>query len=94
MPGKSKTADTAATLSDDAIRQRAYYLWEADGRPEGSGEHYWSLAHHEAINGNDNAEPKRAKTAKAAKAAKAKDAKAKPAKASAPRPPAAARKAR
>ncbi len=48
MPGKSKPADTAAIVSDDAIRQRAYYLWEADGRPEGRGEHYWHLAHEEA----------------------------------------------
>lgn len=48
MPGKSKPADTAAIVSDDAIRQRAYYLWEADGRPDGRGDHYWHLAHEEA----------------------------------------------
>ena len=48
MPGKSKPADTAAIVSDDAIRQRAYYLWEADGRPDGRGDHYWQLAHEEA----------------------------------------------
>lgn len=48
MPGKSKPADTATIVSDDAIRQRAYYMWEADGRPEGRGEHYWHLAHEEA----------------------------------------------
>lgn len=34
--------------SEDAIRQRAYYLWEAAGRPDGTGEHYWTLAHQEA----------------------------------------------
>lgn len=48
MPGKSKTSETAAPVSDDAIRQRAYYMWEQDGRPEGRGEHYWHLAHEEA----------------------------------------------
>jgi hypothetical protein len=48
MPGKSRPADTAAIVSDDAIRQRAYYLWEADGRPDGRGDHYWHLAHEEA----------------------------------------------
>ena len=47
MPGKSKAPDFAR-LSDDALRQRAYYLWEADGRPEGRGDHYWQLAHDEA----------------------------------------------
>ena len=48
MPGKSKAPDTAAHLSDDALQQRAYYLWEADGRPEGRGDHYWKLAHEQA----------------------------------------------
>ena len=48
MPLKSRPADSAAILGDDALRQRAYYLWEADGRPEGRGDHYWHLAHAEA----------------------------------------------
>ena len=48
MSGKTKAAETAANLSDDAIRQRAYFLWEKDGRPEGRDEHYWHLAHDEA----------------------------------------------
>ena len=48
MPGKSKAPDSAAHLSDDALQQRAYYLWEADGRPDGRGDHYWQLAHEEA----------------------------------------------
>ena len=46
MAGKSK-ADMQQ-VGEDAIRQRAYYLWEADGRPEGRGDHYWHLAHDEA----------------------------------------------
>jgi len=48
MPAKSKPADPAAMVSEDAIRQRAYYMWEADGRPEGQHDHYWSRAHTEA----------------------------------------------
>ena len=48
MPDKSDAPDTAAHLTDDALRQRAYQLWEADGRPEGRGDHYWHLAHDEA----------------------------------------------
>lgn len=35
-------------VNDDAIRQRAYYMWEADGRPDGKHDHYWRLAHQEA----------------------------------------------
>jgi hypothetical protein len=48
MPGKSKQTDTVPQLTDDAIRQRAYFLWEKDGRPEGRDQHYWHLAHDEA----------------------------------------------
>ena len=44
----SKTAANA-TVSDDEVRQRAYLLWEADGRPEGNGEQYWHQARHEAM---------------------------------------------
>lgn len=47
MP-KSNTADTTSGPTDDALRQRAYYLWEADGRPDGQSDHYWHLAHAEA----------------------------------------------
>lgn len=48
MPAKPKSTDAAAMVSEDAIRQRAYYMWEADGRPDGQHDHYWSRAHHEA----------------------------------------------
>ena len=44
----SKSVDTGAHISEEAIRQRAYYLWDADGRPEGRGDHYWHLACAEA----------------------------------------------
>lgn len=35
-------------VGEDAIRQRAYFMWEADGRPDGNHDHYWSRAHQEA----------------------------------------------
>ncbi len=46
MPSKTKTA--AASPSEQAIRDRAYFLWEAAGRPEGTGDHFWHLAQAEA----------------------------------------------
>jgi hypothetical protein len=30
--------------TEDLIRERAYLLWEAAGRPEGSGEEFWFAA--------------------------------------------------
>jgi hypothetical protein len=68
MPGKSKQTDTAAHLTDDAIRQRAYFLWEKDGRPEGRDEHYWRLAHDEAHSAHQAmVEDMASRTAKATK---------------------------
>ena len=42
MPTRSKS--TSVPPNEDAIRQRAYLLWEADGRPDGMAEHYWLKA--------------------------------------------------
>lgn len=62
-------------VNEDAIRQRAYYLWEADGRPEGKHDHYWAQAHHEATKafveatGNGVAKATKGKTANAVPAA-------------------------
>lgn len=89
MPGKSRPADTAAIVSDDAIRQRAYFMWEADGRPEGRGDHYWHLAQEEATRAAPEVPPPvkagkskpKVKVAEKAKPAK----KAKPVEAKAPR---------
>lgn len=77
VPNKSKPADSdsAALVSEDAIRQRAYFLWEADGRPDGAHDHYWTRAHAEATaafiatTGNGVAKATKGKTANAAPAA-------------------------
>jgi hypothetical protein len=36
-------SDAAAEL-EGRIRERAYFLWEADGRPEGRAEEFWARA--------------------------------------------------
>ncbi len=99
VPAKSKP-DAAALVTEDAIRDRAYFLWEADGRPDGAHDHYWSCAHAEATaafieaTSNGVAKATKGKTAnaappavKATKATKEKvKAKAKPAKVEAAKP--------
>jgi hypothetical protein len=34
---------------EQAIRERAYHLWLADGQPEGKAETYWLNAQHEIL---------------------------------------------
>jgi hypothetical protein len=34
---------------EHAIRERAYHLWLADGRPEGNADVYWSSAQREIL---------------------------------------------
>jgi hypothetical protein len=34
---------------EEAIRERAYQLWVADGRPDGSSDAYWENAQHEML---------------------------------------------
>lgn len=81
MPSKATPA-----VTDDAIRTRAYLMWEADGQPHGRDDHYWGLAHAELS--APVAEPKRA--AATAKAPEKKSAvKAKPAAKAAAKKPAA-----
>jgi hypothetical protein len=36
--------DDSDETEQQRIRQRAYHLWEADGRPEGRAEEYWERA--------------------------------------------------
>ena len=56
---QGKTTSTT-DIHEDAVRVRAYHLWEADGRPDGRAEHYWQLAAAQA-----KTEPKKSKTASA-----------------------------
>lgn len=62
MPKKSKSI-SPDTDAEEAIRNRAYLMWEADGRPEGRAEHYWHLAQSEAAVAPEK--PKRKSPAKA-----------------------------
>jgi hypothetical protein len=34
---------------EEAIRERAYHLWIADGQPEGKADIYWVNAQHEIL---------------------------------------------
>jgi hypothetical protein len=34
---------------DERVRLRAYYLWEAEGRPLGRNDEFWDRAHREII---------------------------------------------
>lgn len=65
----AKTAKPS--VDENAVRDRAYLMWEADGRPDGRSEHYWGLAYAEAT------APKRKRAAASGKAAGAKAAGAK-----------------
>jgi hypothetical protein len=67
---------------DEAIRERAYHLWIADGQPEGQADVHWLNAQREVLRlsvgnaGSETAasaypEPASAKPAKKAKAARA-----------------------
>jgi hypothetical protein len=68
----SEKSPPADALSNEAISQRAYYLWEADGRPEGRSEHYWQMALTEAHMATTSEAPVKAKAPRkpAAKPAK------------------------
>lgn len=46
----------ATEMLEDGIRKRAYYLWEASGRPQGRDHEFWSRACEQiAIEGNRSA---------------------------------------
>ncbi|MDR5735944.1 DUF2934 domain-containing protein [Caballeronia sp. LZ025] len=34
----------SVTFKEEEVRERAYYLWESEGRCEGRDDHYWHLA--------------------------------------------------
>jgi hypothetical protein len=62
------------TNLEEAIRERAYHLWTADGQPEGKAELHWLKAQREiltaSMEGSERAYP--AKPAKAARSGKRK----------------------
>lgn len=70
------------TNLEEAIRERAYHLWTADGQPEGKAEVHWLKAQREilaisfegsnGIHAADSASAKPAKEAKAARSGKKK----------------------
>jgi hypothetical protein len=70
------------TNLEEAIRERAYHLWTADGQPEGKAEVHWLKAQREilaisfegsnGIHAADSASGKPAKEAKAARSGKKK----------------------
>jgi hypothetical protein len=45
--GPKRPDDMANVPDEDAIRRRAYALWETDGRPHGRDEEYWHRAERE-----------------------------------------------
>jgi hypothetical protein len=45
--GHSPAIEFAARLDEDRIRERAYGIWIAEGRPQGQELAHWQRAHHE-----------------------------------------------
>jgi hypothetical protein len=42
---------------EDQVRQRAYQLWEQEGRPEGRQDEFWYRARQEIQGAEDGSEP-------------------------------------
>jgi hypothetical protein len=58
---------------EQQIRERAFHLWEADGRPHGRADHYWFSAQHHIQAADTQVAPARKRTpAKKAKSTTAK----------------------
>jgi hypothetical protein len=49
LPGLGTSKDNPMPNLEDAIRERAYHLWIADGQPEGKADIYWLNAQHEIL---------------------------------------------
>jgi hypothetical protein len=43
-PSSSRNPLAADPAREHRVRERAYHLWEADGKPHGSDVHYWERA--------------------------------------------------
>jgi hypothetical protein len=50
--GHSPAIEGAARLDEDRIRERAYGIWIAEGRPHGREVAHWQRAHHELQRGS------------------------------------------
>jgi hypothetical protein len=59
------------TYQEATVRERAYAIWEQEGRPDGREFHHWERAIHEIRALPRAVEPARAAAAKAAPAKKA-----------------------
>lgn len=46
-PFEKEVAAKVKTITDDQVGQRAYFLWEQAGRPEGNGQEFWLAAEKE-----------------------------------------------
>lgn len=44
---KGKRMSDTEHVREQLIRERAYPLWDADGRPDGRAEEYWEMARQE-----------------------------------------------
>ena len=47
--GQGKEKNGGAGIMGERIRERAYLLWEADGRPDTDGTDYWIKAENEIV---------------------------------------------
>ena len=58
------------SITDQMIRETAYYLWEKAGRPEGTGEEFWIMACEQLLVQKKESKPKKSTVKKAKKTTK------------------------
>ncbi len=51
--------------TNNAIRERAYHIWESAGRPDGRADEHWHQAMHEVISAPPMTTPEKPKAKKA-----------------------------
>lgn len=64
---KSRSASQSREISHDSIAERAYHLWERDGRPQGRDQTHWYDAERELRDASDPAESRSASDAGSAR---------------------------
>lgn len=57
--------------TNNAIRERAYHIWESAGRPDGRADEHWQQAMHDVISAPPMTTPEKPKAAKKSPAKKA-----------------------